>query len=87
MQIPEEYLQAIKDSVKDNFEKVSNGRTLFVGEGNFSFCLSIAKQIRNPYNIIATTNEAQNEFSDVTKRNILSLQQLGVRLFQKNRCN
>jgi len=62
---------------------VVQGRTLFVGEGNFSFCLSIARQIRNPYNIIATTNEAQNEFSDLTKQNINSLQRLGVKVFQK----
>ena len=62
---------------------IANSRTLFVGEGNFSFCLSIARQIRNPSNIIATTNEAQNEFADLTKQNINSLQRLGVKLFQK----
>jgi 25S rRNA (uracil2634-N3)-methyltransferase len=42
-----------------------------------------AKQIRNPYSIVATTNEAQNEFSDLTRQNINSLQRLGVRVFQK----
>jgi hypothetical protein len=62
---------------------VAQGRTLFVGEGNFSFCLSIAKQLRNPSDIIATTNEAQNEFSDLTKANINSLQRLGVKLYCK----
>lgn len=62
---------------------VANGRTLFIGEGNFSFCLSIAKQIRNPYNIVATTNEAQSEFLDLTKQNINSLQKLGVNVFCK----
>ena len=62
---------------------VANGTTLFVGEGNFSFCLSIAKQIINPHNIIATTNEAQNEFSDLTKQNINSLQRLGIKVFQR----
>lgn len=74
------------DKPKQTFDfinAVANGRTLFVGEGNFSFCLSIAKQIKNPSNIIATTNEAQNEFSDLTKQNINSLQRLGVKLFCK----
>lgn len=60
---------------------VANGSTLFIGKGNFSFCLSIAKQISNPYNIIATTNENQSEFSDLTRGNINSLQKLGVKLF------
>ena len=67
----------------DFINAVAQGRTLFVGEGNFSFYLSIAKQIRNPYSIVATTNEAQNEFSDLTRQNINSLQRLGVRVFQK----
>jgi hypothetical protein len=70
-------------SIFNFVESVASGRTLFIGEGNFSFCLSIAKQIRNPYNIIATTNEAQNEFSDLTKQNISSLQKLGVKVFCK----
>ena len=60
---------------------VANGTTLFVGEGNFSFCLSIARQLRNPTNIIATTFENQNEFSELTKTNISKLQSLGVRVF------
>ena len=60
---------------------VANGATLFVGEGNFSFCLSIARQVRYPSNIIATTFENQNEFSEFTKANISKLQSLGVRVF------
>ena len=64
-------------------ETVASGRTLFIGEGNFSFCLSIARQLRNPSNITATTNEAQNEFSDLTKQNISSLQKFDVKVFCK----
>ncbi len=67
----------------DFVNAVAQGKTLFVGEGNFSFCLSITKQLRNPYNIVATTNEAQNEFVDLTKKNISLLQQLEVKLFCK----
>ncbi len=56
---------------------------MFVGEGNFSFSLSIAKQVRNVKNIIATTNESQKDFSDLTQQNIAILQQLGIKLFCK----
>ena len=65
----------------DFINTVSNDRTLFVGEDNFSFCLSVAKQLRNPNNIIATTNEAQNEFLDLTKQNINSLHKFGIKIF------
>lgn len=60
---------------------IANGKTLFVGEGNFSFCLSIAKQMRYPSNIIATTFERQDEFSNFTQANVSKLQSLGVRVF------
>lgn len=60
---------------------VANGTTLFVGEENFSFCLSIARQMRYPSNIIATTFENQDEFSELTQANISKLQSLGVRVF------
>lgn len=33
--------------------------------------------------IIVTTNESQNEFSELTKFNVSKLQQLGIKLFQK----
>ncbi len=74
---------AKSNQVFDFVNAVTNDRTLFVGEGNFSFCLSITGQIRNPHNMVTTINEAQNKFSDLTKQNIKSLQRLGIKVFCK----
>ena len=60
---------------------IENKRTLFVGEGNFSFCLSIAQSIYNPQNIIATTLEDRIDFTNFTLENIIQLQNLGVKIY------
>jgi hypothetical protein len=64
----------------DFVSAVQNGRTLFIGEGNFSFSLSIVKQVGDVSNIIASTIEKEDDFSDFTKSNILALESLGVQV-------
>ncbi len=59
--------------------QVAKGKTLLVGEGNFSFALSLArKQSINPASITATTFENASEVSDETKDNAKKLQLLGA---------
>ncbi len=72
----------VKHLNKYNFvQNISNSSAmLFVGEGNFSFSYSIAKQIQNSNNIIATTNEPSTKISDFGKDNILKLKKLAVHI-------
>lgn len=58
-------------------QAVCNGKTLFIGEGNFSFSLSIANEITKPQNITATSLETNN-LSDFTQNNIAKLINLGA---------
>ena len=71
------------DKDLDFVEAVEQGKTLFVGEGNFSFSLAIAKNVKNKANIIATTIENQNEVSDFAKKNINNLKTIGVKVLYK----
>lgn len=59
-------------------ERSKMGKTLFVGEGNFSFALSIAKRVtpvRGQF--CATSLEPMSLTSHQTKKNIRALEQLG----------
>ena len=58
---------------------VSKGNTLFVGEGNFSFSLSLTKKIpRNPFRIVSTCFETESQLSDDAYKNAQKLVQLGA---------
>jgi hypothetical protein len=67
----------------DFIEAVEHGKTLFVGDGNFSFSLAIAKNVKNRANITATTIENQNKISDLVKSNIGNLKAVGVKVLYK----
>jgi len=64
----------------DFINAVQTDETLFVGEGNFSFSLSIAKQVDDPSNMIVSTNEIESDLSDFTNSNILELESLGIQV-------
>ena len=71
------------DKEFDFVEAVEQSNTLFVGEGNFSFSLAIAENVKNQYNIVATTIENQGEISDFTKKNITQLNKIGATVLYK----
>lgn len=59
-------------------ERVKAGNTLCVGEGNFSFALSIAKRAKPKQSqFCATSLEPMSLMSHQTKKNIRALEQLG----------
>jgi hypothetical protein len=62
-------------------ERLSKGDTLLVGEGNFSFCLSLVTKITNPEKIIATTIEKDHQISEETEINIKYLKKLGTKIY------
>lgn len=51
------------------FNLVTNGKSLFVGEGNLSFVLSLATKLKYSYDIAASTFENYNELSEFGKNN------------------
>lgn len=68
-----------KTSRFDFVGQVAMGQTLFVGEGNLSFALSIVRNERiNPYYITATTYETLSVLTTETKRNASALRELGA---------
>ncbi len=70
---------SLTNLVKYNFiRRLSQGKSLLVGEGNLSFISSIAPKILFPQNVIASTYESDNELSDLAKRNSLLLRELGI---------
>lgn len=62
----------------DFLTQISQGKTLFVGEGNLSFSASITANITNTNNIIASTYETAKELSDMAAENADFLRKLGV---------
>ncbi len=73
-------LECKKNSFNFGQEVKSDG-ALFVGEGNLSFSLSVAKQASvEASNIVATTLETSNLLSKETLKNATSLRQLGARV-------
>lgn len=58
--------------------QVCNGPTLFVGEGNLSFSLCVAKQMQKLPVIVSTTFEPREKLSALAKRNAATLEKLGV---------
>ena len=60
-------------------EEIANGKTLFVGEGNLSFALSITNNNKiDPYKITATTFEKRGNLLNQTEINACILKSLGV---------
>ncbi len=63
----------------DFASQLAKGSILFIGEGNLSFCLSLAKHPRiNPFKLTATTFESKNNLSELAKDNALKLKSLGT---------
>lgn len=79
--IEQELSWALKRSSKsfDFISAVAKGKTLFVGEGNLSFALSIAKKLQvSSQNMIATVFESKRVISDITRDNAEELERLGI---------
>lgn len=65
----------------DLLKEVEIGDTLLVGEGNFSFALSIASSKNlSANNLIATCFEREGETTEETKKNIKNLKDLSIRV-------
>lgn len=65
----------------DFFKELASGKTLFVGEGNLSFSLSLLSGNKiNPRNIIISTFEEQFELSELAQENKLKLKNLGANI-------
>lgn len=62
----------------DFLTQISQGKALFVGEGNLSFSASFLAKITNPNNIIVSTYETVRELSDATSANAKFLRELGI---------
>jgi hypothetical protein len=61
--------------------QMRSGDLLFVGEGNLSFALNIAKMPTvNASRMTATTYEKENDISDLTRQNAKSLRAMGARV-------
>lgn len=60
-------------------QNLKNGTTLFVGEGNFSFSLNLArmKSVKTAQ-IVSTSYEPENDLDDLAYQNAQSLMNLGV---------
>ena len=68
----------------DFIGEIAEGRTLLIGEGNFSFTHSLTKKKRiNASNLVATTFENDNELSDEAVENIYKLKALDVLVLYK----
>jgi hypothetical protein len=65
----------------DFVNALSHGKTLFVGEGNLSFTLSlISRNNINPRNITATTFENASELSGAAQTNMANLKRGGANI-------
>ena len=64
----------------DFYKTINEGKTLFIGEGNFSFSLSIAEKIANKSNIIATCFEKEKDLSDFAISNINKLKSFRINI-------
>lgn len=72
-----EYKSLLKEL--DFAEEVSNGTILFIGEGNFSFSLSLASNLKEKSRyFIATSFESKKEVSDETIENSKKLEAFGA---------
>lgn len=71
----------IKASTFDFVGAIAYGRTLLVGEGNFSFSASLAEKTRIiPSRLTATTFEPEQELSSLAEANAQQLRARGVRI-------
>lgn len=78
----QEVLLLIKSIKEYNFvERVSIGKTLLVGEGNFSFTCALVKQCSKiPTSLIASTYEKVSELSDSAGYNAELLENIGIKI-------
>ncbi|MEQ1790562.1 MAG: class I SAM-dependent methyltransferase [Rickettsiales bacterium] len=68
-----------KSTKFDFVAEVSKGRTLLVGEGNFSFALNLAKKPQISANkLVATTFETENNLSEEALANVAKLKITGA---------
>jgi hypothetical protein len=59
---------------------VKKGSTLLVGEGNFSFSVSLSNIVgRKASNMVATTFQKEDEYPEITSQNARTLRSRGVR--------
>ena len=73
------WLLCHKSAKFDFVAQVAKGSALFVGEGNLSFSLSIAKNQRiNPARLTATTFETRSNLSEFAEENAIKLSYLGA---------
>jgi hypothetical protein len=65
----------------DLLKEIEAGNTLLIGEGNFSFALSVASSKNiSVNNLVATCFEAEKNINEETKRNIKDLKDLSIRV-------
>ncbi|MEM9734265.1 MAG: Rossmann-like fold-containing protein, partial [Pseudomonadota bacterium] len=60
--------------------RLKRGPMLLVGEGNLSFSLALAKKVRKPFSLVATTYDHVNKISPRAKRNAETLKKGGVKV-------
>jgi len=77
-----DYKRINKESSKFDFlSNVRFGESLFVGEGDFSFSLSIAVQSQFPSNITSTIPQKEKDIDVKTMQNAAYLSDLGCAVF------
>ncbi|PZP85945.1 MAG: hypothetical protein DI582_04425 [Azospirillum brasilense] len=76
-----DYLLGYKSAAVDFVTAVAGGKSLFVGEGNLSFALSLAKRPKVlPQQMTVTIHESKEDLSDLAHENAKVLTGLGARV-------